>query len=45
MIIGIPQEIKVAENRVAITPAGVHALREHGHTVLIEKNAGFGSGT
>lgn len=44
MIIGIPREIKVEENRVALTPAGVHAFMEHGHGVLIEKGAGLGSG-
>ncbi len=44
MIIGVPKEIKNNENRVAITPAGAHALAKLGHTVLIEKNAGVGSG-
>lgn len=44
MIIGIPKEIKNNENRVAITPAGVDELRRAGHTVLVEKNAGAGSG-
>lgn len=44
MIIGIPKEIKNNENRVAITPAGVHALVKSGHKVLIEKSAGVGSG-
>jgi alanine dehydrogenase len=44
MIIGIPKEIKEGENRVAITPAGVHSLVADGHSVLIEKNAGVGSG-
>jgi alanine dehydrogenase len=44
MIIGIPKEIKNNENRVAITPAGVQSLVNHGHTVLIETNAGHGSG-
>ena len=44
MIIGVPKEIKNNENRVAITPAGVHALVNAGHTVVIEKNAGLGSG-
>ncbi|WP_103981591.1 alanine dehydrogenase [Helcococcus massiliensis] len=43
MRIGIPKEIKNRENRVAITPAGVHALVSDGHEVLIEKNAGLGS--
>jgi alanine dehydrogenase len=44
MIIGVPKEIKDNENRVAITPAGVEMLRQAGHTVLIETNAGIGSG-
>jgi alanine dehydrogenase len=44
MIVGVPKEIKTDENRVAITPAGVSAFVGHGHTVLIEKDAGIGSG-
>ncbi len=44
MIIGVPKEIKAEENRVAITPGGVSALVTHGHTVLVERNAGAGSG-
>jgi alanine dehydrogenase len=44
MIVGIPKEIKAEENRVAITPAGVNALVAHGHGVVIERNAGAGSG-
>ena len=44
MKIGIPKEIKNNEKRVAITPAGVHALASKGHTVFIEKAAGEGSG-
>lgn len=44
MIIGIPKEIKNNENRVALTPAGVVAFRKAGHEVVIENNAGFGSG-
>lgn len=43
MIIGIPKEIKNNENRVAITPAGVDAFHQAGHTILIETNAGLGS--
>lgn len=43
MIIGVPKEIKNNENRVALTPAGVHALIESGHEVLVEKAAGLGS--
>lgn len=44
MIIGVPKEIKSNENRVAITPAGVEAFVKAGHTVVIEKGAGLGSG-
>lgn len=44
MIIGVPKEIKNNENRVAITPAGVEAFVKNGHRVIIEKNAGAGSG-
>ena len=44
MIVAVPREIKTAENRVALVPAGAHALRGDGHTVLIEEGAGVGSG-
>jgi alanine dehydrogenase len=44
MIIGVPKEIKTNENRVALVPGGAEALVRSGHTVLIEKNAGVGSG-
>ncbi|MCX7569130.1 alanine dehydrogenase [Tumebacillus sp. DT12] len=44
MIVGIPKEIKNNENRVAITPAGVEALKLAGHEVYIESSAGIGSG-
>ena len=44
MLIGIPKEIKNNENRVALTPAGVQSLVGRGHRVLIETNAGLGSG-
>lgn len=44
MIIGVPKEIKEGENRVAITPAGVHVLTRRGNTVLVEENAGRASG-
>jgi len=44
MIIGIPGEIKENEKRVAMTPAGVHALVDGGHKVLVETGAGSGSG-
>ena len=44
MIVGILKEIKKEENRVAMTPAGVEVLKQHGHIVLVEKSAGEGSG-
>lgn len=44
MIVGILKEIKPQENRVCMTPAGVELMKEHGHTVYVEKNAGVGSG-
>ena len=43
MKIGIPKEIKNNENRVSLSPSGVHALVEQGHTVFVETNAGLGS--
>ena len=44
MVIGVLKEIKVEENRVAMTPSGVEVMKAHGHTVLVEKSAGVGSG-
>lgn len=44
MIIGCPKEIKKHEYRVALTPSGAYSLIEDGHKVLIEKDAGVGSG-
>jgi alanine dehydrogenase len=44
MITGILKEIKIEENRVSMTPAGVEVLKDHGHTLLVEKGAGSGSG-
>ena len=43
MKVGLPTEIKVKEFRVGMTPAGVHALAEAGHQVLVQKGAGLGS--
>jgi alanine dehydrogenase len=40
MIIGVPREVKDHESRVGITPAGVKALSDAGHKVLVEQNAG-----
>ena len=44
MIVGILKEIKVLENRVCMTPAGVEVMAQHGHQMLVETNAGRGSG-
>lgn len=44
MIIGVPKEIKTHENRVALLPGGVTALKRNGHEILIEQGAGAGSG-
>jgi len=41
--IGVPTEIKDDEYRVALTPAGVREMVEHGHEVLIQVGAGHGS--
>jgi alanine dehydrogenase len=42
-IIGVPKEIKNQEHRVALTPSAAYQLIKHGHTVVVEKNAGVGS--
>ncbi len=44
MRIGVPKEIKADEYRVALLPVGAHLLVEDGHDVLIETQAGHGSG-
>ena len=43
MIVGVPSEIKTDEYRVALTPAGVRELVEHGHEVAVQAGAGDGS--
>ena len=43
MKVGVPREVKNNEFRVGITPVGVHELVEHGHEVIIERDAGVGS--
>ena len=43
MKVGVPKEIKQDEYRVAITPAGVREMTDHGHEVYIETTAGEGS--
>ncbi len=44
MIIGVPKEVKEQEQRVALLPSGTNQLTKHGHSVLVERNAGLGSG-
>jgi alanine dehydrogenase len=44
MIIGVPKEIKTNENRIALVPAGAEILKQAGHSVLVEKDGGVGSG-
>jgi len=44
VIVGLPKEIKDNEYRVGLTPAGVRALTDAGHRVIVEKSAGEGSG-
>lgn len=43
MVVGVPKEVKQDEYRVAMTPAGVMALRQLGHEVLVEEGAGIGT--
>src|SRR5687768_4924244 len=43
MVVGVPREVKVEEYRVALTPAGVMALKDRGHSVVVEKGAGVGT--
>src|SRR5205809_1948099 len=44
MVIGVTKEIKEQEQRVALLPSAANQLSRHGHSVLVEKNAGIGSG-
>jgi alanine dehydrogenase len=44
MIIGVPKEIKEQEQRVALLPSATNQLTKRGHSVLVERNAGIGSG-
>ncbi len=44
MLIGVPKEIKANENRVALLPVGASTLIKNGHKVVVETNAGLGSG-
>src|SRR4051812_39184941 len=43
-VVGVPNEIKTHESRVALTPVGVEELTRSGHRVLIQEGAGQGSG-
>jgi alanine dehydrogenase len=44
MIIGVPKEIKEQEQRVALLPSAAEQLKRRGHSVVVQKNAGLGSG-
>jgi alanine dehydrogenase len=44
MTIGIPKEIKEQEGRVGLLPSSACVLTNRGHTVLVQRNAGVGSG-
>lgn len=44
MIVGVPKEVKLDEYRVAMLPAGVEELTRRGHQVVVEREAGIGSG-
>jgi alanine dehydrogenase len=44
MLIGVPKEIKVHEYRVGLTPQSVREVVHHGHSVIVETNAGVGIG-
>ena len=44
MIIGVPKEIKQQEHRIGLVPATASTLARRGHTVLVQKGAGVGSG-
>src|SRR5256714_5246328 len=44
MILGVPKEIKEQERRIALVPSAAELLTKRGHTVLVEKDGGVGSG-
>src|SRR5213595_4193958 len=44
MIIGVPKDTKEQERRIALVPSAAEQLTKRGHTVLVEKNGGIGSG-
>lgn len=43
MLVGVPTEIKIRENRVGLVPGSVRELIHHGHQVVVETGAGEGS--
>src|SRR5438445_5289769 len=44
MIIGVPKEIKEQEQRVALLPSAANQLTRRGHSVVVQRSAGVGSG-
>ncbi len=44
MVIGVPCEIKTGEHRVGLLPSGAYHLRQRGHEVIVQRNAGAGAG-
>jgi alanine dehydrogenase len=44
MIVGVPQEVKAHEYRIALLPVGVEELTRAGHRVLVQRGGGLGSG-
>ena len=44
MLVGVPKEIKVLENRVGLVPGSVREAVAHGHEVIVEHSAGQGIG-
>ena len=44
MIVGVPKEIKPDEYRIGLIPVGAEELTQAGHQILIEADAGVGSG-
>src|SRR5258705_3456835 len=44
MVIGVPKEIKEQEQRVALLPSAANQLTRRGHSVLVQRHAGIGSG-
>ena len=44
MMVGVPKEVKPQEHRVALLPSAAYQLQRQGHRVLVERQAGVGSG-